>query len=325
MILKDMEKSQLINNRNLPTLSISHLLVDGICASVVVGQSYEIWLLYGICAFATQCFMGMLPDRYGGRKLTILSAVMLLGALVPLPIAIKTVIIGLGNSLFHVSGGYLCLKESDNMTPLGIFVAPGAIGLFLGAVFPIVRIPFAILLLVLSVIVAECDVAETEDCKMPEKEKVVLTILLLMAIAARAVGGSAIHYSWNYGMLTAGILTGFVFLGKTYGGIFGDRIGIRRIAIISIATAAVFAVFFSDVMTLSLIGQFALNLSMPVTLYLIYRLYPNSPGFAFGLAASALLPGTLLGNSIHFTGNMPILICFAVGLAAILIAERRFQ
>ena len=39
-------------------------------------------------------------------------------------------------------------------------------------------------------------------------------------------------------------------------------------------------------------GQFLLNLTMPVTLWLLYLAMPDSPGFAFGLAASALWPGT---------------------------------
>ena len=78
----------------------------------------------------------------------------------------------------------------------------------------------------------------------------------------------------------------------------------------------------------SIIGQFALNITMPVTLYLIYRLYPDSPGFAFGLAASALWPGSLLGKAIHLTGiwaDLITMICFVSGLIAILITERRLN
>lgn len=314
--------------RNLFVLSICHLLVDGICASVVFGQSFEIWLSYGICAFSLQCLIGMLPDRYGCKKLTVLSGILMLFAILPLPLILKTVVIGFGNSLFHVSGGCLCLKESDNMIPLGIFVAPGAIGLFLGSAFPSIRLPFSLLLVMLTFTVKDCTKTEPKVCKLPEREKLAFTGLLLIAVATRALGGTIVDFTWKTNIITAGTLALFIFLGKISGGIIGDRIGIRRIAILSVVLAAILTVFCQDSMILSLVGQFALNLSMPITLCLIYRLYPDSPGFAFGLAASVLLPGTLLGKIIHIAGiwtNVLILVCFAVGLTAILTAERRLR
>lgn len=214
------------------------------------------------------------------------------------------------------------------MTPLGVFVAPGTIGLFLGSSFPTVRIPFAILLVALTFAVKDDAVIRAKVCKLPEKEKLALAGLLLMAVATRALGGTVVNFSWKTGLITAGALALAVFSGKTFGGIIGDRIGIRRIAIISFITAAILTIFCQDSIAFSLIGQFALNLSMPITLYLIYRLFPDSPGFAFGLAASALLPGTLLGGAVTLTGiwaDILIMICFAVGLTAILTAERKLK
>ena len=38
---------------------------------------------------------------------------------------------------------------------------------------------------------------------------------------------------------------------------------------------------------------------MPVTLWLLYRRMPDSPGFAFGLAASALWLGTIAGTLLQ--------------------------
>ena len=75
-------------------------------------------------------------------------------------------------------------------------------------------------------------------------------------------------------------------------------------------------------------GQFFLNLSMPITLYLLYRCLPDSPGFAFGLAASALWPGALIGGMLPTSGggrSALILLCFALALFAILFAERRLS
>ena len=67
---------------------------------------------------------------------------------------------------------------------------------------------------------------------------------------------------------------------------------------------------------------------MPVTLWLIYRAMPDSPGFAFGLAASALWPGTVAGMLINLSGawnRALILVSFAAGLAAIIYAEKSLK
>ena len=75
-------------------------------------------------------------------------------------------------------------------------------------------------------------------------------------------------------------------------------------------------------------GQFFLNLSMPITLFLLYRCMPDSPGFAFGLAASALWPGALFGGRIPASGASRVILvvlCFGLALFAVLFAERRLS
>ena len=329
----------------LTILSICHLLVDGVCAATLLrdGSAPQLAaaiLLYDTFAFTTQCLTGMLPDRFGHARLfVLLSAVILaFGALVPMAILPQAVVLGLGNSLFHVSGGYLTLRGSQKMGPLGVFVAPGAIGLFLGTAFPILRLPFMLLLLVLAIVTAvpelrlgktaatDANFPPATPAVPPVRKRTLYAALLLIAVAARAVGGSAVVFPWKTGLLTGAILTAAVFLGKTCGGFAADRLGLQKTAVFSVLTASVLLIFFPRNMVLSLIGQFALNLSMPITLWLIYRLYPDSPGFAFGLAAAALWPGTLSGVMIHLTGAWAGLLtftCFAAGLAAVLVTYNR--
>ena len=65
---------------------------------------------------------------------------------------------------------------------------------------------------------------------------------------------------------------------------------------------------------------------MPVTLWLLYRAMPDFPGFAFGLAASALWPGTIAGRLMHLTGPLLwlcVIVSFVFGLGAILWSERK--
>ena len=71
-----------------------------------------------------------------------------------------------------------------------------------------------------------------------------------------------------------------------------------------------------------------LNLTMPVTLWLMYRALPDQPGFSFGLAASALWPGTILGKLLEQSALPPqpfVILGFLFGLAAILWAERNLH
>ena len=352
----------------LVMLAVCHLLVDGVSAAVILGQDggplLAAVILYNTCAFTTQCVVGMLPDSIGhGKELVLVSAVVIaFGVFLPVPIMIKAIVVGLGNSLFHVSGGYITLKESRSMGPLGVFVAPGAIGLFIGTVFPAVRLPFTAALVVMTeLIILACGTEDDEDdydpaygddfesdakCvntgeqgfdrsragtatrAIPDGEKILLAGMLLIAVAARAVGGSAVTYPWKIGIAAGAMLVFAVFLGKALGGVIADRVGIRPAAVVSVAAASVLLVFFSGMMVPSLIGQFALNISMPITLYLIYQLFPDRPGFAFGLAASALWPGTLIGKLIHLTGvwaGMLTVICFMAGLAAVCIVDARLQ
>ena len=117
------------------------------------------------------------------------------------------------------------------------------------------------------------------------------------------------------------VLSIFVFAGKTAGGFVCDRIGAVKSAWISIVPAALLTAFAASSMGLSLLGQLLLNLSMPITLWLLYKLMPDEPGFAFGLAASALWPGTIAGMLFRLTGPalwLCVILSFAVGLFAII-------
>jgi MFS family permease len=121
-------------------------------------------------------------------------------------------------------------------------------------------------------------------------------------------------------------MVGFVFVGKAAGGFICDRLGAKKSALLSLPFAALLIAFCSAWMLPSLVGQFLLNLSMPVTLWLIYRAMPDAPGLAFGLAASALWPGTIAGGGLKLTGPALwscVLVCFIVGLAAIIYSERK--
>lgn len=126
-----------------------HLLVDGMCALAMFGsllpggdRGLSI-LVYNFCAFALQMPLGVALDALcGGKKgretdfpfLFVLAGVLCTvgGAF------LHPAVLGIGNALFHVGGGVGTIREDDRRSwrgrGLGVFVAPGALGLYLGTV-----------------------------------------------------------------------------------------------------------------------------------------------------------------------------------------------
>lgn len=319
--------------------SLAHLLVDGLCAATVfgpvqaAGDITELVLLYNTLAFSTQCLVGLAADRVRRHGIAAASAMALvaLGFALPVPALLRICLIGAGNSLFHVAGGVMVLERSGGKAgPLGVFVAPGAVGLALGTLWPQLGAVFAVGLLLCAAAVIPLERRAPVEKAAPRAGgpadvSFAVPLLLTLAVAVRAVGGSAVAFPWKTGAAMALVTTLCVFAGKTAGGFLCDRLGAGKTALVSVIPAAVLIAFCSAWAVPSLAGQLLLNLTMPVTLWLLYRTMPDSPGFAFGLAASALWPGAIAGGLMHLTGPLLwlcVIVSFVFGLGAILRSER---
>lgn len=76
------------------------------------------------------------------------------GAFLPLPPLLRTALLGLGNCGFHVGGGTRVLRERGKRAAmLGVFVAPGSVGLVLGTLWPGLRTWLALGLLFCGVLI----------------------------------------------------------------------------------------------------------------------------------------------------------------------------
>jgi FSR family fosmidomycin resistance protein-like MFS transporter len=344
--------------------ALAHFLVDWTCVSAVFASDaagtelfYAI-LLYDTLAFSTQCVIGLVLDRIRSRTEkrgqgscglveSLGMGIVAFGAVLLKVLSVSgyrsgflfmlgIVVIGLGNSLFHVAGGIVTYKRSGGKAaPLGVFVAPGAFGVTLGTLFPQTDWAAAVLLIAVCAVSAvvygrmsraeiSAERGRPEQPEEPEDFPALSVILLTAAVAVRAIGGSAVSFTWKTGVVSALLLTLFVFLGKSLGGFVCDRTGASKMAAVTIPAAAVLTAFLSQSMAASLAGQFLINLSMPVTLWLLHRLLPKEPGLAFGLAASALWPGTAAGHLIDLAGSarqILIIISFLFGTFAIIYAE----
>lgn len=324
-------------DRRLALNAAAHLLVDGLCAATVFGklsapESLPLQVLvYNTLAFSTQCLVGLAADRL--RRDRIAAAVsmlcIVLGWALPCPDWARIALIGLGNSVFHVSAGRMTLLESrGRAAPLGVFVAPGAVGLTLGTLYPRLGAVFAGMLTICAVLRLLLPGTETSGAARKASGSLLVPVLLTAAVMVRAIGGSAVSFPWKSGAAGALLLTAFVFAGKLGGGFLSDRIGARRTAWLSIPPAAVLTAFCAAWAAPSLLGQLALNLTMPVTLWLLWRAMPDAPGLAFGLTASALWPGMIAGQLMTLTGPALwacVLVSFGFGLCAILYTERKIE
>ncbi|HOD93007.1 MAG TPA: hypothetical protein PLT91_05230 [Clostridia bacterium] len=301
--------------------SIAHFLTDAVCAGLIFSNPDMIpyILMYDLLAFSTQPITGIIADTLSRYRLFAIAGGILtsFGALFSLPIPIKICMIGIGNSLFHVGGGAAILKgSSSKASPLGIFVAPGSMGLLLGTLFPSITIYAAIALTVVSIILIWLKDYKSkkisEDMPIFKCDKKTVSFLviavILISISVRSIASYSVSFSWK-DTIVLSLIAGFmVMTGKVAGGFVLDKFKAIPVVIASLLLPGPIIAFLSSYAVPSLLGQFLINISMPLTLYMLYRMIPDYPGFAFGLAASFLFPGMIIGLSINLNGLLILLI-----------------
>jgi len=119
--------------------SVMHFIVDFACAFLIfrniagTSDGYLCVLLYNFCAFALQMPLGILADKWNRNYLFAIIGCLVVGmayGLWQVPVA-AAVIIGIGNGMFHIGGGFDVLNISEDKSgALGVFVSPGAFGYF---------------------------------------------------------------------------------------------------------------------------------------------------------------------------------------------------
>ena len=125
----------------LSVYSLAHFMVDFCCALLVFrvvprfADAALLYLVYNYCAFALQMPIGLLADRLDRNAVVAaLGCIMVMLSFAlqasPLPAVIAA---GVGNACFHVGGGIDVMNQSGKKaSALGIYVSPGAAGLYFG-------------------------------------------------------------------------------------------------------------------------------------------------------------------------------------------------
>ena len=323
-------------------LSVMHLATDGLCAYLVFARLYPenpdlafvVFLGYNALAFVTQSPLGLLIDKYNMPKIFLTaSAVMILLGYISAPICLlATLFIGLGNSAFHVAGGkYISDKSGNDVSCLGIFVSTGAVGLALGnlysAFYPLPYILFGMLLICLALILVSED-AEDRECHKSFDgglDSGVAIDLVLAVVLARSFVGRVAAYDFTATELLLILIPVATALGKAVGGIASRLFGTVPTLAVSMLTAAVCLTLGTSSPIMYILGVFAFNFSMPMTLYYANIIMKGREGFAFGTLAAILFPGYILALSCSYSIWMRLLtaaLCLGSVAVIILISRR---
>ncbi len=316
--------------------TLAHACVDGVSVLTVFQNQFfyeykEIFfftIIYNIIAFAGQPFAGLILDKTNRKKEIVLFSFLLLfeGFFLPLPKLMKVILVGVGNCLFHTAAGAeILIKAKEKMWPLGVFVSTGVLGLTLGTIFwdsakiQTVTLALLAILFVLICFIPQLKITHTE-IKTKIKYAFLIACALLFCISIRSFMGFAKSVKFDIALLPL-IIAFFVFAGKFIGGFLCDKFGTKKVILISVPLATLF--FFLGPLNIVFWGlaQLCVNISMPITLFLLYKVTPMRPAFIFGLAASFLLPGLFIVYWVPIqTQNWMFLTIFVINYILLLLS-----
>jgi len=294
----------------------THFLVDFAGAFLmfrfIAGSpdAYLCVLLYNFCAFAMQMPLGIIADRLNRNYIFAMAGCLLVVAsfgFIAFPV-IAVVIIGIGNAMFHLGGGIDVLNISDRkLGALGVFVSPGALGVYLGTIFgkgndlhaaffPVALIAAAALIFVIY---------KGQRGGYPKNPvfslggvraggAAIAIICFFIVVCLRSYAGLNLDFTWKGEGYWGIALICAVVLGKTFGGFAADRFGIKQTAVFSLGLAALLFLF-PLVAPAGTAALFLFNMTMPITLFAMARLFPCAKGFAFGILTFGLFLGFLPG------------------------------
>ena len=339
---------QILPKKEVTTFAFAlcHFVVDFACVSTmlcavsrVLGESGQdslefvalSILLYDIVAFTLQLPVGIVLDKLDKNSYAALLSYALVGAgvLISLfPVALlewlAVLLLAVGNALFHSAGGLIVLNISQKHAgPSGIFIATGAIGVFLGtqsAQMERLQIAFSLLVLLFLCALITLVVQKVNkkywnvhnvafDIPKFSSNTLLAIALLSLVVALRSYVGMVMAFPWKSEMLLLVLSILGVFAGKALGGVVADRIGFRTTAIFSLIAAATLFVPSWEVPVMGLLGVFFFNFTMSITLASLANILPNAKGTAFGLASFSLAVGALPAL-LGFRVEHPVMLSF---------------
>ena len=327
--------------------SLTHFVVDFACAFLmfrsVAGttQGYLGLLLYNFCAFALQMPLGIIADKMNRNFLIAISGCILVATAYLLPAfpLMAVVVIGLGNALFHLGGGIDVLNISEKkLGALGVFVSPGAFGVYFGAIWG-KNGGFSAIFIPLTLVVAAGFIWAAHRAQrgaypknaafslagLGSARNLVAAAGLFLVVCLRSFVGLALDFSWKSSGYWGIALVCAVVFGKILGGFTADRLGLTKTAVFSLAIAA-FLFLFPALPLAGVTAVLLFNMTMPITLWALAKIIPGAKGFAFGLLTFGLFLGFLpvyLDLDVSANASWLFTLLAAVSLLLLLTGLRR--
>ncbi|MBR2802598.1 MAG: hypothetical protein IKE21_08480 [Erysipelotrichaceae bacterium] len=290
-------------------LSVMHMGIDFLCAFALY-LSLEDWgaslfFVYNFCAFALQLPLGMILDFWQEKDSSFRPGFFFVAAGVLLTVCgtfTAPFILGLGNAFFHVGGGVLSIREDEEAgyggRGLGVFVAPGALGLTLGMILeasflPVVFLTGIFLLILCLQLYAKRQELTPALARGRGSEGLTESVLLCFAVVVlRSFIGSSIAFPWRKGTFLILLATLALASGKTAGGFLSYHWGMKKTVVVTLSAAALSYVL-GNSLPGGIAALFFFNMTMPLTLYLLVKKMPEAPGLAFGILTFGLFLGYL--------------------------------
>ena len=318
--------------------SAAHFFVEFACAFLMF-RSISVtsdWLLcvliYNFCAFAMQMPLGILADKLNRNYLLAVVGCVLVGvayALIHIPI-VAAIVAGTGNALFHLGGGIDVLNISEKRSAaLGVFAAPGDWGIYFGTIAgmgsslsaaPALAGLAAAAGLIVAVYRAQGGTYPKNAAFSPYNgapfPMLPAVVCLFLVVCLRSYVGLTVAFPWENTAHWGLALVCAVALGKAAGGFAADRFGMAGATFFSLTVAA--PLFFFPQMPLpGITAMFLFNMTMPVTLWAMVRIFPWAKGFSFGLLSFASFIGFLpayLGFNVPFNTSWPFALAAVASL-----------
>lgn len=322
-------------------VSAAHFFVDFACIFLVMAllpaKNWVLYaLLYNFCAFGLQFPVGLLADlcrshlKFSSWGCLLIAVSFLFVTISPL---FGCVAAGVGNAMFHIGGGVTVMHSfPKKMAPLGIFVSPGALGVFLAmASVPWKEVFFSLcpgVMFVAFLLFFYLGATEEKHKHFAGKSlknlriaAMVAILLLFFAVVLRSYFGLILTFSWKTGFWLPFLFIGGVAIGKALGGFLGDRFGLIPTALGSLSLSALCFVFAETSSLCGILGVCFFNMTMPLTLFALGEILGDAKGCAFGLTTFALFLGTLptLFPYLTFSGDLTVMILLIVASAMLIV------
>ena len=319
---------------------LCHFWIDFSCSwfifQEVVGEAgwYTLLFFYNFYAFALELPLGVLLDRIWEKNKGSLKGyswtgiagifLVLLALYGDIPLWLGVFLAGFGNAAFHVGTGARVLTVfPEKIWPSGLFVSSGALGICFGKLLSgktgmKIAVGIMLPLLLLGAVLGEATGKKKKNHREIRRKKALVSaagispetafdllsvLCIFMTVVLRSYQGMTLSFPWNQTIKTGLILAGATAAGKLAGGIGADLTGMKKTIVLSLGLGGILLLQPSSMWS-GTAGTLLFNMTMPVTLVLLYRTFPKWPGISFGLLTFALFIGFL--PSYFGVGSLPM-------------------